>query len=223
MYRLNRWLPASLLALHILLKVITSQNSILIDLVLYNAIWIAAIASITQAPLSNDPIAIATSALAIGFWGVGSLINSYGDFYSLPDSSRFIAQLSYALFYPLLMIAIPRTLSRGRRLNPIELLDSIIFALGISSIATALFLSRVFPNSFVDIRDQFFALLFPVSDLLLLTFAAIALVTHRIQARAALLFLYSGSPHSHALAFSVDSTSPTEIDSAIDCASNFPF
>jgi len=189
MYRLNRWLPASLLALHILLKIITSQNSILIDLVLYNAIWIAAIASITQAPLSNDPIAIATSALAIGFWGVGSLINSYGDFYSLPDSSRFIAQLSYALFYPLLMIAIPRTLSRGRRLNPIELLDSIIFALGISSIATALFLSRVFPNSFVDIRDQFFALLFPVSDLLLLTFAAIALVTHRIQARAALLFL----------------------------------
>jgi GGDEF domain-containing protein len=158
-------------------------------LILYNAIWIAAIASITQAPLSNDPIAIATAALAIGFWGVGSLINSYGDFYSLPQSSTFIAQLSYALFYPLLLVAIPRTLARGRKLNPIELLDSIIFALGISSIATALFLTKVFPDSFFDIRDQFFALLFPVSDLLLLTFAAIALVTHRIQKRAALLFL----------------------------------
>jgi diguanylate cyclase (GGDEF)-like protein len=189
MYRINRWLPASLLALHILLKLITPENSIFVDLILYNLIWVAAIASITQAPLSNDPIAIATTSLAIGFWGVGSLINSYGDFYSLPDSSRFIAQLSYVLFYPLLLIAIPRILSRGRRLNPIELLDSIIFALGISSIATALFLSRVFPNSFVDIRDQFFALLFPVSDLLLLTFAAIALVTHRLHLRAALLFL----------------------------------
>ncbi len=111
MYRITQWLPASLLALHILLKVVTSQNSILIDLALYNAIWIAAIASVIQAPLSNDPVAIATSALAIGFWGVGSLINSYGDFYSMPESSIFIAQLSYALFYPLLMIAIPRTLS----------------------------------------------------------------------------------------------------------------
>jgi diguanylate cyclase (GGDEF)-like protein len=189
MYRVNRWLPASLLALHILLKLIAQENSIFVDLILYNLIWVAAIASIIQAPLSNDPIAIATGALSIGFWGVGSLINSYGDFYSLPESSRLVAQLSYVLFYPLLMIAIPRTLSRGRRLNPIELLDSIIFALGISAIATALFLSKVFPDSFVDTRDQFFALLFPVSDLLLLTFAAIALVTHRLHLRAALLFL----------------------------------
>ncbi len=189
MYRYLRWAPASLLTLHILLKVVTSQNSILIDLFLYNAIWLAAITSITQAPLSNDPVAIASGSLAIGFWGVGSLINSYGDFSSLPDTSRFIAQLTYALFYPLLLIAIPRTLSRGRKLNPIELLDSIIFALGISSIATALFLSKVFPDSFFDSRDQFFALFFPVSDLLLLTFAAIALVTHRVHMRAVLLFL----------------------------------
>ena len=188
MYRTIRLLPAALLLLHLSLKLFIQENSLALDLFLYNAIWVCAIAAITQAPLSNDPVAVATTSLAIGFWGIGSVLNSYGDFYSLSTTSEFIAQLSYALFYPLLLVAIPRALTRGRRLNPIEILDSIIFGLGISSIATALFLAKVFPESFSDLRNQFFSLLFPISDLLLLTIAAIAVITHRLQVRALMLF-----------------------------------
>ena len=188
MYRTIRLLPAALLLIHLFLKLFIKENSLALDLFLYNAIWVCAIAAITQAPLSNDPVAVATTSLAIGFWGIGSVLNSYGDFYSLSTTSEFIAQLSYALFYPLLLVAIPRALTRGRRLNPIEILDSIIFGLGISSIATALFLAKVFPESFSDLRNQFFSLLFPISDLLLLTIAAIAVITHRLQVRALLLF-----------------------------------
>ena len=188
MYRTIRLLPAALLLLHLFLKLFIQENSLALDLFLYNAIWVCAIAAITQAPLSNDPVAVATTSLAIGFWGIGSVLNSYGDFYSLSTTSEFIAQLSYALFYPRLLVAIPRALTRGRRLNPIEILDSIIFGLGISSIATALFLAKVFPESFSDLRNQFFSLLFPISDLLLLTIAAIAVITHRLQVRALLLF-----------------------------------
>lgn len=188
MYRTIRLLPAALLLLHLFLKFFIQENSLALDLFLYNAIWVCAIVAITQAPLSNDPVAVATTSLAIGFWGIGSVLNSYGDFYSLSTTSEFIAQLSYALFYPLLLVAIPRALTRGRRLNPIEILDSIIFGLGISSIATALFLAKVFPESFSDLRNQFFSLLFPISDLLLLTIAAIAVITHRLQVRALLLF-----------------------------------
>ena len=179
----------ALLLLHLLLKLFIHSNSLALDLFLYNAIWLFAIAAITQAPLSNDPVAVATASLAIGFWGVGSLLNSYGDFYTLSNTSQFLAQLSYVFFYPLLLVAIPRALSRGRRLNPIEVLDSAIFGLGISAIATAAFLSKVFPESIFDVQDQFFSLLFPVSDLLLLTLAAIAVITHRLQKRALLLFL----------------------------------
>lgn len=188
MYRAIRNLPGALLLLHFCLKIFIPGNPLLLDLVLYNAIWLCAIAAITQSPLSNDPVAVATSSLAIGFWGIGSVLNSYGDFYSLSTTSEFIAQLSYALFYPLLLVAIPRALTRGRRLNPIEILDSIIFGLGISAIATALFLTQLFPESISDLRNQFFSLLFPVSDLLLLTIAAIAVITHRLQVRALLLF-----------------------------------
>jgi diguanylate cyclase (GGDEF)-like protein len=179
----------ALLLLHLFLKLFIRSNSLALDLFLYNAIWVFAIAAITQAPLSNDPVAVATTSLAIGFWGVGSLLNSYADFYTLSSTSQFLAQLSYALFYPLLLVAIPRALSRGRRLNPIEVLDSAIFGLGISAIATAVFLSKVFPESIFDVQDQFFSLLFPVSDLLLLILAAIAVITHRLQKRALLLFL----------------------------------
>lgn len=179
----------ALLLLHLLLKLFIQSNSLALDLIAYNAIWIFAIAAITQAPLSNDPVAVATTSLAIGFWGVGSLLNSYADFYTLSNTSQFLAQLSYLFFYPLLLVAIPRALSRGRRLNPIEVLDSVIFGLGISAIATALFLSKVFPESIFDVQDQFFSLLFPVSDLLLLTLAAIAVITHRLHKRALLLLL----------------------------------
>ena len=189
MYRVLRWGPLWLLISHIALKSIFTERSILLDLFLYNAIWICAIAAIAQSPLSNDPVALASACLAITFWGFGSILNSYSDFYSLPQSAGLLAQLSYTLFYPLALIAIPRSLARGRKLNPLELLDAAIFGLGISSIATALFLTRVFPQSLVNLQDQFFSLLFPICDLLLLIIASIALVTHRLQMRAAILFL----------------------------------
>lgn len=189
MYRVLRWLPHCLLASHLFFKLFTQERSIFLDLILYNLIWVVAVIAITQSPLSNDPIAVASASLGIAFWGVGSLLNSYSEFYQLPSSAQLFAQASYALFYPCALIAIPRSLVRGRRLNPLELLDSAIFGLGISSIATALFLSRVFPQSLINLQDQFFSLLYPVCDLLLLVIASVALVTHRLQARATLLFL----------------------------------
>ena len=174
---------------HIVLKALYPDRSLALDLFLYNAIWILSILAIAQSPLSNDPVSLAASSLAITFWGFGSILNSYSDFYSLPEGSQLLAQVSYTLFYPLALIAIPRSLARGRKLNPLELLDAAIFGLGISSIATALFLTRVFPQSLINVQDQFFSLLYPVCDLVLLIVASIALVTHRLQARASVLFL----------------------------------
>ena len=177
------------LVIHIVLKAIFAERSLILDLILYNVIWLCSVLAIAQSPLSNDPVALASTCLAITFWGVGSIINSYSDFYTLPENSTLIAQVSYTLFYPLALIAIPRSLSRGRKLNPLELLDSAIFGLGISSIATALFIGRVFPQSVVNLQDQFFSLLFPICDLLLLIIASVAVVTHRLHIRAVILFL----------------------------------
>lgn len=189
MYRIIRWAPLTFLIAHMALKTLFPEKSVLLDLFIYNAIWILAIAAVAQSPLTNDPVALAATSLAIAFWGFGSILNSYSDFYSIAEGSQLLAQLSYTLFYPLALVAIPRSLVRGRKLNPLELLDAAIFGLGISSIATALFLTRVFPQSLINVQDQFFSLLFPICDLVLLVVASIALVTHRLQARALLLFL----------------------------------
>lgn len=145
-----------------------------------------AVFALTQAPLSNDTIGIATTVLAITFWGVGSLLNSFTD--EVFKNSQLLAQFSYAIFYPLLLAAIPRLINRGRALNPIEILDAAIFGLGVSSMATALVFSKVFPQSVAASTEQFFALLFPICDLLLLVSGAITLITHRAQMRAITLF-----------------------------------
>ena len=100
--------------MHFAIKALHPDKSVALDLVLYNSIWILAILAILQSPLTNDPIALAASSLAIAFWGFGSALNSYSDFYSLPEGSQLLAQLSYSLFYPLALIAIPRSLTRGR-------------------------------------------------------------------------------------------------------------
>jgi len=80
-YRVLRWAPLCLLISHIALKALFPERSVLLDLFLYNAIWIFAIAAIAQSPLSNDPVALAAASLASTFWGFGSILNSYGDFY----------------------------------------------------------------------------------------------------------------------------------------------
>lgn len=189
MHRALKWFPAALLTAHIAAKIYQPQQSLLLDLFLYNLIWIFAVLAIAQAPLINDPIAIASTCLAITFWGIGSVLNSYSNFYSVAENSDVIAQICYSLFYPCALLALPRAVTRGRKLNPLELLDAAIFGLGISSIATAIFISKVFPDSLIDIEDQFFALLFPIADLLLLTLSIVAAITHRLHPRALFLFL----------------------------------
>jgi diguanylate cyclase len=189
MYRTLKWLPASFLTLHLVLKIISPGRSIWLDLILYNAIWALAVISISQSPLTNDPVAIAASCLAITFWGIGSAINSYGDFYPLPDTANTLALISYSFFYPCALVAIPRISTRGRALNPIEALDGAIFGLGISSIATALTIREVFPDAIVDISEQFFSLLFPIGDLLLLTVALATMITYRVSLRTLYLSL----------------------------------
>jgi diguanylate cyclase (GGDEF)-like protein len=174
---------------HVIAKATAPAQSLALDLILYNAIWLTAVIAINQSPLVNDPIAIATMCLAITFWGLGSFLNSYSEFFIISEQFQLFANISYALFYPCALIALPRAIKRGRRLNAIELLDAAIFGLGISSIAAAIFVNHVFPEAVSDFQDQFFALLFPIGDLLMLALAAVAALTYRLQTRALLLFI----------------------------------
>jgi diguanylate cyclase (GGDEF)-like protein len=161
-------------------------ESTLRDLILYNVIWCAALIFVLSAPLNLDRVALAAIALAITFWGLGSLAASIDEL--VLDSPRFTlaSQILYTLFYPLMMIAIPRLAASQSQLRPIELLDALIFGLGFTSIIATFLLVTIFPDQSLFYSDDFFAIFYPVGDLALLLISLITLLTKGFQSQLAL-------------------------------------
>ncbi len=186
-YKALRWAPLALLTLHGTLSFFTNQPSVALDLILYNAIVMVAVLTLFQAPLHNDPIAIACIALACALWGLGSITSSYGQFYPLSPSSTLVANICYTLFYPFALVAIPRAMGHKRKISAIEFLDSAIFGLGLSAIVTALLISKVLPQIPGTQSEAFFSLLFPICDLVLVIVVFLSLARHKMSLRVLLL------------------------------------
>jgi diguanylate cyclase (GGDEF)-like protein len=146
----------------------------------YNLIALVACVALFNSPSHNDPLAIAFLVCAIASWASGSLLSSFGQFYTMPSSVEYLANISYTLFYPFILFAIPRILNRRKSLSVTEMLDAAIFGLGLSSIATALIFSQVIS---VGSGQSFFELFYPICDLVLLITLAIASITQVINRR----------------------------------------
>lgn len=189
MHRVKRFLLPPLIALHLIWQSIAPASSVARDLVLYNLIWGLALVIIVFAPLNFDRTALIAIALAIFLWGVGSLISSIDQFLSPAPRFTLASQLLYTLFYPLLLIAIPRFSASTSRLRPIELLDSLIFGLGFTSLISALLMALIFPSNALSESGNYFLLFYSVGDLSLLLVMAVALVTRKINAFGGLLAL----------------------------------
>ena len=157
-----------------------------IDLVGYNLIALVACLALFTSPRYNDPLAVAFLACAIACWTSGSALSSFSQFYTLPSSAEYLANVSYILFYPFALFAMPRILNRRKSLSIIEMLDAAIFGLGLSSIATALIFSQVIS---IGSGQSFFEIFYPICDLVLLITLAIASITQVINRRFLLLAL----------------------------------
>ena len=157
-----------------------------IDLIGYNLIALVACIALFTSPRHNDPLAIAFLVCALASWTCGSLLSSIGQFYSLPQSTEYVVNFSYTLFYPFALLAIPRILNRRKSLSLIEMLDAAIFGLGLSSIATALIFSQVIS---LGSGQSFFEIFYPICDLALLITLAIASITQVINRRFLLVAL----------------------------------
>ena len=157
-----------------------------IDLVGYNLIALVACLALFTSPRYNDPLAVAFLACAIACWTSGSALSSFSQFYTLPSSAEYLANISYILFYPFALFAMPRILNRRKSLTIIEMLDAAIFGLGLSSIATALIFSQVIS---IGSGQSFFEIFYPICDLVLLITLAIASITQVINRRFLILAL----------------------------------
>lgn len=186
-HRIAKWLPAIFLLAHILLRTFISEPSIARDLLLYNAVVIAIVIGLFQAPLHNDPLAIAFITLAIASWGIGATTSSLSQFFNLNANEQLISNIAYSAFYPFAFIAIPRAIGRGKRLQAIELLDSAIFGLGFTSIISALLLKELVGGSNLG---SFFSVLFAICDIALLVIVLASFALYKTSPR--LMLMISG-------------------------------
>ena len=187
---MSRKIQAALIAffvLHLAWRIAIPQEAFMRDVVLYNFIWVIAIIITLGAPLDFDRIALAAIATALIFWGIGSLVTSISEFSSDFNAADSFTQVSYTLFYPLLLIAFPRISSNSQRLNSLELLDSVIFGLGFTSILSTVLLTFIFPSNALFQSQDFFTVFYPVGDIALLLVSISQLIIRGVSRQKLLM------------------------------------
>ena len=182
--RIAKWLPGTLLVIHILLRVFISEPTIAKDLIFYNTIVLVIVIGLFQTPLHNDPLAVAFLTLATAAWGIGSTTSSLGQFFNFSGHEQLVSNIAYSAFYPFAFIAIPRAIGRGKRLQAIELLDSTIFGLGFTSIIAALLLKQLVGDSDLG---YFFSVLYAICDIALIVIVLASAALSKISLRLTLI------------------------------------
>lgn len=187
--RTLRLLAPGLLILHILVRIFLPDPNIFVDLYLYDVISCACILSVLRAPQLTDRICKISLALAIGSWTLGSTLSACQEFYHMPAGTTIAANALYLALYPLAFVGIPRALMTREPLGSIELLDAAILGLGLGSLGTAFLMRPALPHFAGNFSETFFAILFPVADLILLALTLSFVLTARRSLRSLYIVL----------------------------------
>lgn len=178
-----------LILISIVSGIYRSEPDFLSDLLLYNAVPLALLVSSIYALRGEDLSTRLSFELAILFWFVGSVVSSLTAIYLLSDTFQVISNILYLLFYPFIFVAIPRLLRANVSSTILESIDATIVALGVSALASALLMKSVLPNYDSDQLKTFFAIIFPVADIILLALIISLSPFHRINWQSFLLFI----------------------------------
>ena len=188
--RVPRWMGFIVLAVYVTTHVIISNPWV--ELILYNAVVIALIIGIMAAPHISDRIAKPLASTAMLLWLIGSVVASSSTFFQLTAAAETFTNIFYLLFYPLAIISLPRLLVASRRLQMLELIDASIVGLGLGTLGSALFIKPLLPHFAGDISQTFFALMFPISDVILFAIVVAAMATQGISRRGITLIFGTG-------------------------------
>jgi diguanylate cyclase (GGDEF)-like protein len=146
----------------------SDQPNFLNDLALYNAVPLTLLVLSNFALRGEDLRTRLFFQLAIFFWFAGSIISSLTAVYLLANNLQVVSDFLYLLFYPFVFIAIPRLLRTSTSSTFLENIDAAIVALGVSTLAAALLMKPVLPNYSGNQLETFFAVIFPVADIVLI-------------------------------------------------------
>jgi len=170
------------LLIHSVASLVQGQPTVAIDLFLYNLIPFLILLSVILAPKFNELTDITFTAIAIGLWGAASTLSSSEEFFSF---SSYLPQIGYTLFYPFMLVAIPRIALHASKFSPIEVIDSAIVGLGFTALSASLILVRVLPDQWRT--DTYFAIFNSVGDLLLLAVTVSIITKVALSKRSVLL------------------------------------
>ena len=157
-----------------------------VDLLLFNLVGILAAGVALNAPLLTDRISAVSLGLAALIWSLGSFISTWNSFFQaqVPDG---ISDLCYSIFYPLVFLGVTRSFTYRRSITALELLDTVIIAVGLVSILTAFLLKPAMLSFEGSSWQVFTSILYPVGDLLLLALVLIYLLLTPINIRSILI------------------------------------
>ena len=161
-----------------------NQPDFLSDLALYNAAPIALLALSHIALRAEEFITRLCFELSLFLWLAGSVISSLTAVFLYPAIFQTVSDFLYLLFYPFLFISIPRLLRGNVKSSGLESIDAAIVALGVSSLASALLMKPVLPSFGGNQLDTFFAIIFPVADIVLISLLVSLNPFHRVNWRS---------------------------------------
>lgn len=184
--RLFKPVATALLFLHIALRVAFNQPSIFIDLILFNLVGVLAALIALTAPIVTDRKA----AFAIGYaqliWSFGSILSTWNSFFVIAFPA-VISEICYALFYPLILFGVIRAFTQRVKIGALELLDTVIVAVGFTSVLTAFLLKPAMLNFTGSALTVFLSILYPVGDIVILAISLVYLLLNPISKRSLLL------------------------------------
>ncbi len=187
-YPTFRLVAVLILSLQLGIRLIFSQPAIFPDLVLFNGAAICAAMATLYSPLFNDRWASASLGSAFLLWSFGSLVSTANSFFTFTVWPNLI-DICYSLFYPFALFGIVRALTARRRVEWIELLDTVILALGITSIVAGLLIKPAMLHFSGSTGSVFLSLLYPAGDISLLAITLALVLLTRKTLRSILLLL----------------------------------
>jgi len=168
LYPLLRLLAFPTFVAYMGVRQVTPEISISGDLILFNLVGLLA-------ALSAFASRSATVASAILAWTIGSTVSSWNSLVAA-QIPAFVGDLGYILFYPLLFFALMRTLRSPREENRVPLLDSLITAVGLSSILSILALAMTASESAKSNYEVILANFYPIADVLLVATSLVVIL-----------------------------------------------
>ncbi len=155
------------LVIHLGIRLIVPGPSVLPDLVIFNLVALLAAFNAFTAPGFNDHLANLCMGIACGLWAIGSTISTSNSFFTFQIPSNAV-DICYSLFYPVLLFALIRTLTARRKIQALEIFDTLIMALGITSISAGLLIKPAMVHFSGSPESVFLSIVYPIGDIAIL-------------------------------------------------------